>query len=156
LGLPEKAAAVRSGFNRDLEAALALTAVVESKPKGLFILSGGGRPTLVAGGNTDIALLIEMAGGQNMTADITDFKPMSQEKMLEAAPDFILINKEGSELQGDIPAAMTAPGVQLTPAAIHNHVITLPSGYLAGLGLTTPKAIEALARQIHPELSDDS
>lgn len=155
LGLPERAESVVSDFNRDLEEALALVADIESKPRGLFILSGGGRPTVVAGANTDIAMLIEMAGAQNMTSDIQDFKPMSQEKMLEAAPDFILINKEGAELKGDMPVALTAPGVLLTPAGINNKVITLPSGYLVGLGLNTPLAIESLARQIHPELADN-
>ncbi|MDO6558497.1 ABC transporter substrate-binding protein [Paraglaciecola chathamensis] len=154
LGTQNRATKLNEHFKQELHYALAkvekVTAKITNKPKGLFILSGGGRPTLVAGGNTDIALIIEMAGGLNMTRDIQHFKPMSQEKMLEAAPEFILINKEGKQISGGLPVALTAPGVQLTPAGKNQNIITLPSGYLVGLGLSTPKAILALARQIYP------
>lgn len=151
-GKTEEAEEVVKSFHSSMEQALDLVAQAKTKPRGLFILSGGGRPTVVAGGNTDIALLLELAGAKNMTSDITNFKPMSQEKMIEAAPEFILINKEGAEVIGDLPVALKAPGILLTPAGKQRNIITLPTGYLVGLGLHTPKAIEALARRIHPDL----
>lgn len=155
LGLPQQASALEKQFREDLENALTFVGKASSTPRGLFILSGGGRPTVVAGGDTDIAMLIEMAGARNMTDEISGFKPMSQEKMLEATPEFILINAEGAELSGGIPVAMTAPGVLLTPAGKNRNFITLPSGMLTGLGIETPKAIEMLASMIHPDLSAD-
>jgi iron complex transport system substrate-binding protein len=138
-------------FYEELSEAKQRVAKVTSKPKGLFILSGGGRPTLVAGENTDIALLIEMAGGQNVTQGIHGFKPMSQEKMLAAAPEFILVNTEGLEVKGDLPVSLSAPGALLTPAGKRQNIITLPSSYLTGLGINTPKAILSLASQIHSD-----
>lgn len=150
-----KAKKVIEVYRKDLAAALALAGKASTKPRALFILSGGGRPTLVAGGDTHIALLIELAGGQNMTDGISQFKPISQEIMFAAAPEFILVNEAGLELKDGAPVALAAPGARLTPAARKGNVITLPTGMLSDLGPSTPRAIEALARKFHPELADE-
>jgi len=150
------AAALKRAFQAELNAAVAFAARARSRPRGLFILAGGGRPTLVAGGDTHIALLIEMAGADNVTDDIRYFKPMSQEAMLQAAPDFILVNEEGLELSGGVPVALKAPGAALTPAGQSGNLFALPGGYLQGLGLNSPKAIRAIASRVHPELADTS
>lgn len=148
----DEADALRKRFRAELDAALAFAAQAEARPRGLFILSGGGRPTLVAGADTHIALLIELAGADNVTDGIAYFKPMSQEAMLEAAPDFILVNEEGLELSGGVPVALKAPGATLTPAGRSGNVFALPGGYLQGLGLNSPKAIRAIAERVHPGL----
>ena len=151
----DKAEEVVAGFEADLEDALEMAARATSRPRGLFILSGGGRPTVVAGEDTHIALLIELAGAENVTNGIRNFKPMSQEAMLEAAPDFIIVNEEGMTETGGVPVAMTAPGAILTPAGKAGNIFSLPGGYLQGLGLNSPKAIRAIAKEVHPELSLD-
>ena len=143
-----------TAFEDDLADALAYAETATSRPRGLFILSGGGRPTVVAGHDTHIALLIELAGGQNVTEGISYFKPMSQEAMLNAAPAFILVNEEGLQTSGGTPVALLAPGALLTPAGQSGNVFALPGGYLQGLGLNSPKAIRAIAKRIHPELGE--
>lgn len=140
-------------FEVELAEAIEYAQKATSRPKGLFILSGGGRPTVVAGGDTHIALLLKLARAENMTDEISYFKPMSQEAMIEAAPDFIMVNKEGLEISGGIPVALKAPGALLTPAGKSNNVFALPSGHLQGLGLNSPKAIKAIAQKTHPELN---
>jgi iron complex transport system substrate-binding protein len=149
----QEAEALVARFESDLEDALAFVAQATSRPGGLFILSGGGRPTVVAGADTHIALLIELAGARNLTTDISDYKPMSQEAMLAAAPDFILVNTEGLEQRGDVPVALSAPGATLTPAAANGRVFAIPNGFLQGLGLNSPSAIREIAKRIHPELA---
>lgn len=156
LGRKKEAEVLAVRFRAELAAALAFVAQAKSRPRGLFILSGGGRPTLVAGEDTHIALLIELAGAKNVTDGIAYFKPMSQEAMLKAAPDFILVNKEGLELSGGVPVALKAPGAALTPAGTSGTFFALPSGYLQGLGLNSPKAIRAIAERVHPELGGKS
>ncbi|MEP3113409.1 MAG: ABC transporter substrate-binding protein [Nisaea sp.] len=153
LGREDRAEAVIASFHGELAAAKALVDNTESRPRGLFLLSGGGRPTVVAGGDTHIASLIRLAGGVNVTDGISLFKPMNQEAMMMAAPDFIIVNKEGLGLAGGEIIAFQAPGVQLTPAARNGAVFSMPSGYLTDLGVSTPKAITVLARKIHPELN---
>ncbi|UUX49231.1 ABC transporter substrate-binding protein [Nisaea acidiphila] len=139
-------------FKSELRDAETLVAGTTTKPRGLFLLSGGGRPTVVAGGDTHIAALIRFAGGTNITDDFNSFKPMSQESMISADPEFILVNKEGLAAVGGIKPALDAPGVRFTTAARRGDVFSLPSGYLTDLGLSTPRAIGILAVKIHPEL----
>lgn len=155
LGREEAAQAAINRYRTELEAALALVDRARTRPRGLFILSGGGRPTLVAGGDTHIALLIDLAGGENMTGGISYFKPISQEVMVAAAPEFILVNAEGLDLKEGLPVALSAPGAQLTPAAQTGNIFTLSEGMLTGLGPSTPQAIIELARKMHPDLADD-
>lgn len=153
LGLQQEAADLEKRYEAEVNEVLEYVAKATSKPKGLFILSGGGRPTVVAGENSHIALLLELAGAENMTKGIKNFKPMSQEAMLEAAPEFILVNVEGLELNGGVPTALKAPGALLTPAGQNDNIFALPNGHLRGLGLYTPAAIRGIAEKIHPELS---
>lgn len=122
----------------------------QPKPRGLFILSGGGRPTLVAGRGTSPAALIEFAGGENVATGFEGFKIMSQEAMIEAAPTFILVNEDGLNVANGAPVALSAPGASRTPAARSGKLVTIPSEYLSGFGLQTPEAIRALARKIYP------
>ncbi len=153
LGREAEAVALSARFTSDLAEAKAFAEEATTRPKGLFILSGGGRPTVVAGGDTHIALLIALAGAENVTGGISYFKPMSQEAMLAAAPEFILVNQEGLDLSGGVPTALKAPGALLTPAGQNGNVFAIPNGLLQGLGLNSPKAIRAIASHIHPELS---
>lgn len=140
-------------FQADLANARALVARARTKPKGLFILSGGNRPTLVAGRNTGPANLIELAGGINVATAIEGFKVMSQEAMVAAAPDFILLNRDGLDERNGTPVALTAPGALLTPAGRNRRLVTMPGEFLQGFGLLTPSAMRALARVLHPELA---
>jgi ABC-type hemin transport system substrate-binding protein len=77
---------------------------------------------------------------------------MSQEVMVEAAPRFILTNKEGREASDGVPVALKAPGAMATPAGKAGNLISVPNEYLQGMGILTPKGILELARQLHPEL----
>ena len=156
LGRAAEAEGVVSSFETELAEAQALVATAKTTPRGLFLLSGGGRPTVVAGGDTHIASLIRFAGAINVSDDFSSFKPMSQEAMLAAAPDFILVNEDGLiEVDGS-KSALDAPGVRLTPAARNGLIFALSAGYLTDLGLATPKAITLIARKIHPDLRSEN
>ncbi len=144
--------AVVRRFRADLADAETLVRKARSTPRGLFILSGGRRPTLVAGRGTGPATLIAMAGGINVADGFEGFRTMSQEAMVAAAPEFILVNQDGLELKDGLPVALSAPGAALTPAWRNRRIITLPGAHLQGFGLLTPTAIRALAFQLHPEL----
>lgn len=145
----EAATALVGRFSADWDAAIASVGDPAVRPHGLFILSGGGRPTLVGGRGTHPAHLIELAGGVNVVDMIEGYKPLSQEAMAALAPRFILVNNEGmSPVNGSI-AALTAPGAMMTPAARDGRIITLSAGALTGPGIMTPGAIRELATKIH-------
>ncbi len=153
LGREPQGAGLVAKFRAEMAAAQRVVRQVERRPRALFILAGGSRPTLVGGRGTNAAALLELAGAVNVAAGIDGFKVMSQESMIEAAPDFILTNSDGLASQADgRPVAFRAPGAAATPAAAAGRLISIPGEYLQGMGLLTPKAVTALARQLHPGL----
>ena len=155
LGREIEADALVAGFEADLMNAMNYVSHAKTRPRGMFILSGGARPIVVAGEGTHTAFLLELAGAENVGKGFEGHKPMSQEAMVEAAPDFILINEEGFEDKGGVPVALTAPGAMLTPAGQNGNVFSMPGEYLQGLGLYTPTAIRAIAAEIHPDLESE-
>jgi iron complex transport system substrate-binding protein len=139
-------------FKADLAEALRPLAQVKRRPRALFILAGGNRPTLVGGRGTNVAALLDMAGGDNVAEAFDGFKAMSQEAMIELAPEFILTNQDGTKPNDGVPVALQAPGALATPAGKAGRLITVPGQYLQGMGILTPQGIRELTCQLHPEL----
>lgn len=128
-------------------------ALPTKRVRALFVLAGGGRPTVVGGNGTYTGALLTLSGAINVAADVDGYKILSQEAMMMAAPEFILTNEDGlmsGANQDD--AVLSAPGVKLTPAARQQQILSLPGRYLQGFGLHTPEAIRLLARHIYPDL----
>lgn len=123
---------------------------VPNPPKALFVLAGGGRPTLVGGKGSNVALLLELAGARNVAEGVEGFKVMSVESMIEAAPDVILTNEDGTQPIDGVPVALRAPGALDTPAGRAGRLITIPGRYLQGMGILTPEGVRLLARQLYP------
>jgi len=124
-----------------------------NRPKGLFVLSGGGRGNLAAGKDTLVAQLIHWAGGENLTTMIEGYKPLSQEAMAALAPEFILTNMEGLEPSGGEAPLLSAPGIRLTQAYRNKALIAVPNGLLTEAGIRTPEAIRFIAAKV-AELRD--
>ncbi|MFZ4757415.1 MAG: heme/hemin ABC transporter substrate-binding protein [Burkholderiaceae bacterium] len=141
-----------AGFRTELAEVRALVARQSRRPRALFVLAGGGRPTLVGGRGTNVAALLELAGAANVADGIEGFKVMSVEAMVEAAPEFILTNREGTVTSDGVPVALKAPGAQATPAGREGRLITVGNEYLQGMGILTPRGVKALAVQMHPGL----
>lgn len=148
----EQGEALVHRFSQEMQRAQAWVARAASRPKAVFILAGGGRPTVAGGRGTNTAALLEMAGAINVADDFEGYKIMSQEALLMAAPEFILTNAEGLAQSDGEPIVLSAPGATSTPAARAGRLITIPSRYLQGLGLSTPEGIRLLATHFHPEL----
>jgi iron complex transport system substrate-binding protein len=139
-------------FRKEMAEDAARVATVKRRPRALFILAGGNRPTLVGGKGTNVAALLDLAGADNVAEAFEGFKVMSQEAMIEAAPEFILTNKDGTTPSDGVPVALRAPGALATPAGKAGRLITVPGQYLQGMGILTPQGIRELGRQLHPGL----
>lgn len=140
-------------FRSEMEEVRRWVTKARRRPKALFILAGGQRPTLVGGRGSNVAALLEMAGAQNVAESFEGFKVMSQESMIEAAPEVILTNKDGTVPVDGTPVALRAPGALATPAGRTGRLITVPGQYLQGMGILTPQGIRELGQQLHPDLA---
>src|SRR5699024_9681815 len=63
---------------------LAKVNTFDHKPKVLFIYARGAGTMMVAGKDTQMQSIIELAGGQNAVSEFKDFKPLTAEALVEA------------------------------------------------------------------------
>lgn len=123
------------------------------KPKRvLFLLSMQNDRPLVAGAETGADAIIALAGAENAAEGLTGYKPMSEEAVLQAAPDAVLMMDRGAHQTADV---LALPAFRLTPAAKENRLITMDGLFLLGFGPRTPEAALALAHVLYPELGGE-
>ena len=126
----------------------------QKKPTVLFMLAMGGRTPYVAGNNTAANSLIELAGGINPTASqFASYKPLSNEALLQLAPDVVLYSDQG---KGTTPQQLIdmQPVLQQTPAGKSGRMIAIePNMLLGGLGPRTGELAVELAKAFFPAKS---
>lgn len=152
LGVPGKGARLRERLAEDLAAAQALTSDIENKKRVLFVLSMRDDRVMAAGTETAANGIIELAGGINVTADFTGYKQISQEAVLNADPDVILMMGRGGEDSGhsasnDLIKRHAALGN--TRAVANDAIIRMDGLFLLGFGPRVGAAAEALAQALY-------
>ncbi|NID09554.1 heme/hemin ABC transporter substrate-binding protein [Fibrivirga algicola] len=144
--VPSKARAVI----RRMESDLAKVQKAAGRPKVLFIYARGAGTMFVAGHNTPVEKMIELAGGQNATPQFEDFKPLTTEALVAANPDIILLFDSGLESLGGANGLVNVPGVAQTNAGKTNRFVTMDGHLLTGFTPRLGKALGELARKIGP------
>ncbi|MFN3630654.1 MAG: ABC transporter substrate-binding protein, partial [Casimicrobiaceae bacterium] len=149
LGKVEAGEALIARFREALREVADAVAKRKKRPRVLFILAGGKRPLIVAGRGTSVAALLELAGAANVAGELDGWKPLSQEAMVAAAPEFILTNRDGLTPTADgTPIALKAPGAAATPAAREGRLVHIADRYLGGIGIHTPEGLRLLLREL--------
>ncbi|CAK6489559.1 Hemin-binding periplasmic protein HmuT [Pantoea sp. Nvir] len=153
--IPKKIAAIGKALHRDEEAqALAqqvnrTLAVLPKRPlpvKVLFIMTHSGMKSLAAGSDTAADGAIRSAGLINAMAAVPHYQPLSQEGIIAAAPDLVVIGNDGLKTLGDEDKVWQLPGLALTPAGQHKNLLVIDEMALLGFGLDTPGAIVKLRK----------
>ena len=73
------------------------------------------------------------------------YKPLSAEAVVAAAPDVIVVSREGLEMAGGVEGVLAMPGVAMTPAGRAGRVEAFDAVFLLGFGPRLPEAVSALA-----------
>ncbi len=123
-----------------------------SKPKRvLFVLSLQNGRALVAGQKSAADGMIALAGGINAATGFEGYKAMTDEAIIGAAPDLILMMNTGNHA----PAAdvFALPAFSATPAAANKALLRMDGLYLLGYGPRTPEAARDLMATLYPELN---
>ena len=97
-----------------------------------------------------INVMIRLAGGTNPMADFDGFKDMTDEAVVNAAPDIILMTEHSFERSGGIDGVLNFPGVALTPAGKARRIVTVSDVYFQGFGPGLGKAVLDLAAKFSP------
>ncbi|MBX3256331.1 MAG: ABC transporter substrate-binding protein [Chitinophagaceae bacterium] len=121
----------------------------DTKPKVLFVYARGVGAMSVAGKKTALDKMIELAGGINAASEIEDFKPFTQEALVEENPDVILFFDSGLESLGGIDGLLKMPGIAATSAGKNKKIVTMDGQLLAGFTPRVGKAVARLSELIH-------
>ncbi len=104
------------------------------KPKVLFIYARGAGTLMIAGNNTPMKSIIEIAGGENAVNDVDDYKPLTPEALINANPDYLLFFDKGLESLGGVEGAIKLEGVSATNAGKNKKIISMDGQLLSGFG----------------------
>ena len=154
LGASEKAKELITLNTAQFEIADSLRNTLSGKPTVMFVLAvQGGSSFMIAGDKTGAQQMIELAGGINAFYDFEGYKPATNEAILAANPDYILVME--SRLEEISSGLKKTPGVNLVQAIRSDQVIGMDGNYLLGYGPRFGAAILDLMRRLHPDLTID-
>lgn len=114
----------------------------------LFVLSHGGGAPLVSGRDTAADAMITLAGGVNAMSSFQGYRPLTPESAIAAAPDVILVTREGLEAVGGKARLLGLGGLSMTPAGKSGRVVALDALYLLGFGPRLPDAVAELSSKL--------
>lgn len=148
LGLAAEGNALARRLREEWKATQGAIKSVSPPPRVLFILSHAANNVQVAGEDTAADAMIRLAGGVNALGGFKGYRPLANEAVIAAAPDYILITREGVETLGGVDALLSRPALALTPAGKARRVIAPDALYLLGFGPRLPQAVRDLAQGI--------
>lgn len=127
-----------------IDADLKSISTLKPSPKVLFLYARGGGMLLVAGTDTPIDEMIQLAGGHNAITSFSDYKPLTPEFLLESNPDYILLFDKGLESLGGVEGVLKIEGVAQTTAGQNKQIIAMDGQLLSGFGPRVGKAVQEL------------
>lgn len=151
VGTPDAAEKLATDVDAGLSALKQKIAAISApKKRVLFALSLSNGRIMAAGTNTSADAIIRLAGGVNAAGDVTGYKPLSDEAVIAAAPDVVLV-MDNPQLHLTAEQAFALPALQTSPAAKTGAFIAMDGLYLLGLGPRTPAAALDLAARLYPD-----
>lgn len=144
LELAEEGAALEASVKSGLERAAQKAATVTTPKRVLFILSLQGGQVMAGGAETGAEGIIRLAGALNAASGFQGYKPMTDEAVLAAAPDAILMMDREGDLAIADAEVLTHPALSQTPAAKAGAILRMDGMLMLGFGPRTPEAALAL------------
>ncbi|MBN8632930.1 MAG: ABC transporter substrate-binding protein [Rhodobacterales bacterium] len=149
LDLPAEGAVLAARVEAQLAETQARAAAVETPRRVLFVLSLKGGGVMAGGTGTEAEGIIRLAGGVNAATGVQGYKPMTDEAVLAAAPDAILMMDREGDLSIADADILAQPALSQTPAAATATIIRMDGNLLLGFGPRTPEAADALHRALY-------
>ncbi|MFK0690356.1 hemin ABC transporter substrate-binding protein [Mesorhizobium sp. IMUNJ 23033] len=148
LGAEDKAETLAGEVDAKLKAAEKQTALIKERKRILFVLSIQGGKILAAGSETAADGIVKLAGAVNAVEGLSGYKQMSDEAIVTARPDVILMMKNAGPAVSD-DELFSHPSIASTPAGNTRKVVRMDGGYLLGFGPRTADAIHDLAVSLY-------
>ncbi|MBU4531896.1 MAG: ABC transporter substrate-binding protein [Hoeflea sp.] len=152
LGREQAGEALAEKVGADLMAAETAAAGIADKRKVLFLLSIEGGRLLAAGSETHAAGIVALAGGVNAMTGFSGYKEVSNEAVIEAAPDVILRMRSGRDPSSDAEV-LAHPAIAATPAGKAGRVVGMDGLFILGYGPRTAQAARELGQFLYSDVA---
>lgn len=150
LGLEDKGKVVSGEVLEAFRIAADLAAKIPPERRKKVVFFHGLVKLSAAGAGTSADAIIRYAGGLNPMDAVQGYKPASEEKLIEMAPDAILMMSDGKG--GPTPEQVFGNrALAATPAARNKALVVLDGAYMIGFGPRTADAIRDLAKALYPD-----
>ncbi|MRG57888.1 ABC transporter substrate-binding protein [Phyllobacterium sp. SYP-B3895] len=149
LGAEAKAKALAGELEKKLASAAAETKDIQERKRVLFILSAQGGKIMSSGSKTAANGIIELAGAENAITGVEGYKPLTDEAIITAKPDVILVMDRGGDHAAANADLLANKAIAATPAGASKSIIRMNGQYLLGFGPRTPNAVHDLAKAIY-------
>lgn len=156
LGAPAAGEALAAELMAGIEAKVAEIARIlpATEPlRMLFLyLRGTSGVYYLFGAESGADVLIEALGGVDVAAEIglDGMRPMTDEAMIAADPDLILVMTDGLASVGGVDGLLESkPAIALSAAGQHRRFVDMADGQVLGFGPRTAEVLDALARAIY-------
>lgn len=148
IGEEVKADALSKKVDAELKAAEALTRDIAERKRVLFVLSMQGGKILASGSGTAADGMIRLAGAQNAMEGFSGYKQLTDEAVISARPDAVLVmDRSGQSISDE--QVLQHPAIATTPAGEAKKVVRMDGAYLLGFGPRTASAIRELATALY-------
>ncbi|HMO28603.1 hemin ABC transporter substrate-binding protein [Enterovirga sp.] len=129
----------------------ALRSRIREPAGALFILSMQNGRIMAGGRRTTADGILALAGARNVASAIEGYKLMTDEAIVAASPDIVVMMEHGP---GGTPPAdlFDEPALSQTPAGRHKRLVSMDGLYLLGFGPRTPDAARELLLALYPDL----
>ena len=152
LGVGRRAADLAKRVAADIAVAEDAAAAVSTKKRVLFILGLQGGRVMASGKGTAADGMIALAGGRNAVEAYEGYKQLTDEAIIEAYPDVILLMDRGGATHDPAADEIAAhPALSATPAGRAGQVIKMDGAYLLGFGPRTGDAAMELHARLYPD-----
>ena len=151
LGVPDKAEALANEIDTALKAVEQRTADITTRKRVLFVLSAEGGKIQASGTGTAADGIIALAGAVNAIDEYSGYKALTEEAIIEAAPDVILMMDRGGDHSASNADLIGNPAIALTEAGRNHAIIRLDGAYLLGFGPRTAEAVSDLVDALYGE-----
>ena len=127
----------------------------DKKPSVAFFISLAKGSPMAGGKDSSADHMIRMAGGENAFKSFTSYKPISQESMIVAAPEVILIARHAAKGMSDADL-YNHKSLSQTPAAKNKKIFVVDTLLMLGYGPRIAEAIGVVSKQIHATKKPDN
>ncbi|KAE9540379.1 hemin ABC transporter substrate-binding protein [Ursidibacter maritimus] len=124
---------------------------VENSPrdvKVLFVMTRSGNSQMVAGTDTVPDSAIKLVGAKNAMSNAARFVPISQEGVIAANPDLIVLTSLGVKNLGSLDKLWQLPGVAHTTAGKKKQVVIVDDIAFLAFGLTIPQELHKMRQAV--------